>query len=53
MKAKHYILAETGERLTPEQAEKIMERNRLLLALPADEFIRRVHEIRFLVATEI
>ena len=49
---KHYTLAETGEHLTEEQAQRIMEHNRLILSLPADEFIRRVHECRFLVATD-
>ena len=50
---KQYILAETGQRLTHEEAQKVMEHNRLILSLPADEFIRRIHEARFLVATEV
>lgn len=49
---KQYTLAETGQRLTQEQAQRIMQKNREILALPADEFIRRVHECRFLIATE-
>lgn len=50
---KTYTLAETGQHLTEEQAQRIMQKNREILALPADEFIRRIHEARFLIVTEV
>ena len=48
---KHYYLAD-GTPLKEETAKKIMESNRRILAHPADEFVRRVNELRFIVATE-
>ena len=49
---KHYSLATTGQPLTPEEVERIMEHNREILALPVKEFIARVHELKFMAVTE-
>ena len=51
MATKRYYLAD-GTPLTDEERQRISEHNREILALPDDEFIRRVHELRFMVAKE-
>lgn len=49
---KRYTLALTGRELSEPERKAIMEKNRRILNLPADEFIRRVHELRFVAVTE-
>ncbi len=49
---KHYSLALTGRELSEPERKEIMEKNRMLWNLPADEFIRRKGELRFIAVTE-